>query len=483
MSERLPYEEQLPEQWNNLPLPDEDMAWADMKRRLEEEEDKPLLPFWLRGCAGWALLGLLVVGLGWWMLRPDKWGHKKKVNAELNTVKTKQNRNSDSAFILKDTSATAANKNQQGGIDSNRVGTDNHSIVTNSPLEKVITTASVAEIKRKNKNQFEVTRDQSVRKNKKSTSTQLEKTKYTVNTTRKDNVAASNGESDRVKVKKDTAITAQQKIVDKDTAISIAKNNATPDSVQKKKIDTTVKKTPTVTAAEKKEKVDSSVNKKLSFSAGIGMQQQLPLAGQKLTPYNRLGRKVSLADYIPSVYLRMEKEKKWFLQAEFRYGAPQHTKEFIFRQAIVNSDTTQQPQFTTTTSNTLKKTFYHQLPLAFNYYVLPGWSVGTGIQWNKFSSAVTENESIQRNNFAQQDTSLGKTITPLKKDSAYEFSKSYLQAIVETQYQWKRFSFGARYTFGLQPYIRFTLPGGTLQEEKNSALQVFLRYRLWKSGK
>lgn len=483
MSERLPYEEQLPQQWNNLPLPDEDMAWADMKRRLEEEQDKPLLPFWLRGCAGWALLGLLVVGLGWWMLRPDKWGHKKKVNAEFKTTEKKQNKNSDSAFTLNDTSATAAIKNQQGGIDSNRIGADNNSIVTNSPSEKVITTAPVAAIKRKNQNQLEVTRDQSVRKNKKSKPTQLKKTKYTVNTSSKNNIAASNGESDRVKIIKDTAITAQQKILDKDTANGIAKNNATPDSVQKKKIDTTVKKTPTVTAAEKKEKVDSSVNKKLSFSAGIGMQQQLPLAGQKLTPYNRLGRKGSWADFIPSVYVRMEKEKKWFLQAEFRYGAPQHTKEFIFRQAIVNSDTTQQPQFTTTTSNTLKKTFYHQLPLAFNYYVLPGWSVGTGIQWNKFSSAVTENESIQRNNFAQQDTSLGKTITPLKKDSAYEFSKSYLQAIVETQYQWKRFSFGARYTFGLQPYIRFTLPGGTLQEEKNSALQVFLRYRLWKSGK
>lgn len=483
MSERLPYEEQLAQQWNNLPLPDEDMAWADMKRRLEEEEDKPLLPFWLRGCAGWALLGLLVAGLGWWMLRPDKWGQKKKVNAELRTVVKKQNTNSDSAFTLKDTSTTAANTNQEGGIDNNRIGTDDNSIDTNSPSEEGIIAVPAAEIKRKNQNQFEVTRDQSARKNKKSKPTQLEKTKYTINITGKVNVAASKGEPDRVKVKKDTAITAQQKIVDKDAAISIAKNNVTPDSVQKKKIDTTVKKTPPVTAAEKKEKVDSSVNKKLSFSAGIGLQQQLPLAGQKLTPYNRLGRKGSLADYIPSVHLRMEKEKKWFLQVEFRYGAPQHTKEFIFRQAIVNSDTSQQPQFTTTTSNTLKKTFYHQLPLSFNYYVLPGWSVGTGIQWNKFSSAVTENESIQRNNFAQQDTSFGKKITPLKKDSAYEFSKSYLQAIVETQYQWKRFSFGARYTFGLQPYIRFTLPGGTLQEEKNSALQVFLRYRLWKSGK
>jgi hypothetical protein len=478
MSERLPYEEQLSQQWNNLPLPNEDMAWADMKRRLEEDDDKPLLPFWLRGCAGWALLGLLVAGLGWWMLRPDKWGQKKKENAELNTVVKKQNRNSDTAFILKDTSTTAANKNQQGGIDSNRIGTDDNSIVTNSHSEKAIAIVQPDEVK--SKNQFEATGGQSSKKNKKSKSTQVEKTKYTANTINKTNIVINNGEPDRNKTKKDTAASAQQKTVDKDTAITIVKNTVIPDSVKKKKTDTATKKIQPATEAVKKDKVDSSIKKKLSFSAGIGLQQQLPIAGQKLTPYNSLGRKSSLADYIPSVYVRVEKEKKWFLQAEFRYGAPQHTKEFIFRQAIVNSDTTQQPQFTTTTSNTLKKTFYHQVPLAFNYYVLPGWSVGTGIQWNKFSSAVTENESIRRNNFAQQDSSLGKAIAPLKKDSAYEFSKSYFQAIIETQYQWKRFSFGARYTFGLQPYIRFTLPGGTLQQEKNSALQVFLRYRLWK---
>ena len=252
MSERLPYEEQLSQQWNNLPLPDEDMAWADMKHRLEEEEDEPLLPFWLRGCAGWALLGLLVAGLGWWMLRPDKWGQKKKENAELQTAVKEQTSRSDSAFTLKDTSATATNKNQQGSIDSNRLGTDNNSIVTDSPSEEGIITVPAAEIKRKNQNQFEVTGNQSVRKNKKSKPTQLEKTKYTVNTTGKDNVAASKGEPDRVKVKKDTAITAQQKIVDNNTAISIAKNNVTPDSVQKKKIDTTVKKSITSNSSRKK---------------------------------------------------------------------------------------------------------------------------------------------------------------------------------------------------------------------------------------
>jgi len=51
MNDRLPYEEQLASQWHDLPLPDENMAWADMKRRLEEDDDNGIIPIWLRGCS------------------------------------------------------------------------------------------------------------------------------------------------------------------------------------------------------------------------------------------------------------------------------------------------------------------------------------------------------------------------------------------------------------------------------------------------
>src|SRR5688572_1286801 len=73
MNERLPYEEQLKQQWSDLPLPDENVAWEDMKRRLEEDDERRPFPFWLNGCAGWGLLGILLLGLGWWILRPEKW--------------------------------------------------------------------------------------------------------------------------------------------------------------------------------------------------------------------------------------------------------------------------------------------------------------------------------------------------------------------------------------------------------------------------
>src|SRR5215207_7244682 len=78
MNDRLPYEEQLSNQWNDLLLPDENLAWADMKRRLEEKDDnRRLIPFWLRGCLGWAIIGLLTLAIGWWIMKPGKWFTKK----------------------------------------------------------------------------------------------------------------------------------------------------------------------------------------------------------------------------------------------------------------------------------------------------------------------------------------------------------------------------------------------------------------------
>ncbi len=111
------------------------------------------------------------------------------------------------------------------------------------------------------------------------------------------------------------------------------------------------------------------------------MNQQLPFAGQNFTTYSALGRKGNLADYIPSLYIRFNGRDKWFIQGEFRYEGPQYTKQFVYAQNFLKDTIS---NTTTITSVQLKKTFYHQLPVSFNYYVLPNWSVGAGLTWNRF---------------------------------------------------------------------------------------------------
>jgi hypothetical protein len=252
------------------------------------------------------------------------------------------------------------------------------------------------------------------------------------------------------------------------------------DSSSLAKKDSAKKENPEETVKKNEPKKDSAKQKSISFSAGIALYQLLPVDGQKLTPYNAQGRKGSLADYIPSVYFRMYKDGKWFLQSEFRYGAPQYNREIVYFSKGV-PDT--QGSSTIITSNKLKKTFYHQLPVSFNYFVLPNLSLGGGFVWNKFSSVVSEVSVVKRTNATGIDTVInpGTIVKSAAADS--NFARSYFQALIEAQYKWKRFSFGARYSFGLQPYLTFTLPGGTQQREKNTSLQVFLRYELWRSKK
>ena len=88
---------------------------------------------------------------------------------------------------------------------------------------------------------------------------------------------------------------------------------------------------------------------------------------------------------------------------------------------------------------------------------------------------------VQRTVSTGIDTVLSKGVILNSKKADSNFARSYFQALIETQYRWKRFSLGARYSFGLQPYLKFTLPGGTQQQERNRSLQVFVRYELWKS--
>jgi hypothetical protein len=484
MNELLPYEVQLNQQWTDLPLPDENRAWADMKRRLDEEDKRRVIPVWWSGCAGWGLLGILLLGSGWWILRPEKWFTKKQGTEQTTPLIEKDNkREKDTLFNRADTGVTQARNSTDSILKIN--GKDSSDIKTETILperekinnietkDKTVITTKQGVIGKKKKQQIKTNPDTLLTKKKAPGKNK--------NALPPDNKKPGKLPEDSV----GTIVRVVKPETDPviDSATSKVETVAVVDLVPKVTKDSIIKKQQQDTAAnDKKPKKDSVKSKKMIFSAGLGLHQQLPLAGQKWSPYSSSGRKTSLADYIPSVYLRATKPGKWFFQTEFRYGAPQHTKEFAFRRTIVN-DSGPNPAFSIRTTSTLKKTFYHQLPLSFNYYVLPNWSIGAGMQWNRFYSAIAEKEIIYRDNFLQTDSLLNKFINPLKKDSASEFRKSYWQAILQTQYQWKRFTLGARYSFGLQPYIDFTLPGSISQEEKNNSLQIFILFELWKSGK
>lgn len=487
MNERLPYETALATQWSSgsvaadFPLPDENLAWADMRRRLDEEEERRPIAWWRWGCLGWALLGLLTVGAGWYFLQPQQWFSGNNKADQTITIQKK------------DTSKIHQQENGQLPADSdsnvekntsNQPVTSSGGIIENGKLNIENVTPQPSPVNppviREKKKIVIQTGDGKKQKKIKSKPQQptnpIAKTRYQENNEEQKWLDQSDSLPTDIKGNRNDSapkVQPSQPIMKQDTSLLM-------------RTDTIVRQQPTpqkdsvVVIKDKKEQKEKDKTP-FVLSAGLGLHQQLPLAGQTFTPYSAQGRKASLADYLPSVYLRLEKEKRWFLQGEFRYGAPQYTKQFTYRQRLV-PDTGSNPQYSTLTSYSLKKTFYHQLPLTFHYFIRPGWSIGAGMQWNLFKSAVAEREINRKNNFTQRDSIVSRSI--FREDTAGTvFRKSYWQAIIETQYKLKRFSFGARYAVGLQPYIQFALPGQPQQQERNHALQLFIRYELWRQKK
>jgi hypothetical protein len=472
MSELLPYEKQLQQQLNDLPLPDENLAWADMKRRLEEDDDDGIIAWWRRGCTVWGFLLLVLLATGWWILRPEKWF----TNSSKKEQVIVQQKDSSAIQRNKPAGELTGNDDKEGSEKDNELTNENDNTVTyKEPVSREIIPSN------NNKPTIQQSIVQKARRPVTASSTQTAGLTTTPGRRNQRTPGKIPVNASRLDIQIQTG--------NRSTAIrntdSTIRDSVFPTGINPSPVDTLVTKTDSITKPKKEEtttvkntlKKDSSQKKKVFFTAGIAMHQQLPIAGQKLTPYSASGRKGSLADYIPSVYFRINKPDKWFIQTEFRYGAPQYAKELLYEQ---RSDTLG-PGRSEVTSSRLKKTFYHQLPVSFNYYIRPGWSIGAGVSWNFFRGAVSEREVHRIDRQAQTDSLVSKQILSSKSDSASVFAKSYFQALFESQYQWKRFSFGARYSFGLQPYIKFNLPGSAPQQEKNSSLQVFLRYQLWRS--
>jgi hypothetical protein len=472
MSERLPYEEQLPQHLRDIPLPDEDAAWADMKRRLEEDDDDGVIAWWKKGCLGWGLLLLALIGIGI--------GFFIKYNSddqhtETGTASTKQvnapRKQEHPADTLQDDHqhsipVTATPAQPSITVDSTMLRKMIHRDTIYSP--EIITQQTIKdpkEIKTKRPAKIPITQKKDpapkpvlkpvVRDTARDIAVRKDTVTGIADTTIKQPV------TDTISIPDSMTIDKVRRFIAGDTS-AVVKNDSLKKATDEVIVDSTGKK-----------KTDSSAQ--YSISGGLALTQQLPIAGQKAVPYGSQGRGFSMADYIPSVYVRFNKNNKWFIQGEFRYGAPQYNKPLTYFQ---QGDTIGGGA-SRLTEKQLQKTYYHQLPISFNFYIRPEWAVGAGFVWNRFAKSVfqqTVSDPLVPDSFISKDILVGRNA------AAEGLASSYFQGLIESQYQWKKFSFGARYTFGLKPYLTFTLPGEAERRERNQSLQLFIRYQLFRKN-
>ncbi|CAN5493855.1 hypothetical protein BH11BAC3_BH11BAC3_00890 [soil metagenome] len=484
MNEQSPYDDAILNKLQELPVANEDVAWAAMERMLDkDDDDKPVPPPFFRnsGCMGALLLLILLAG-GFFLVDFANWFHsnkqkmvtKEKDSTKINTKSSNQTGNIDTTKTGTTNTVSTHIQLIPGDIkNADNDFTDTLSLAHNknsfSLNDKVLVKHETA--KTENQNQSVQTNNNNRKANKNHSKHQpfISKIPVKIRSKITNDVAEESGKKDS---STQPVFTENQLKENGDNTTILAKKSpAFADTSRKNKADTLISKTDSANAPVTK--------RRFYVGAGLGMFQLIPVAGQKSNPYNASGRKNTLGDYIPSVYLRLYKEKKWFIQGEFRYGAPQYTRDILFSQKGIFDSS---GAILTLTNNRVQKTYYHQLPISFHYFLAPGFSLGAGFTFNKFTSAIVQQEVHRTSPVTQADTliSFG-TFTQKKADS--NFVKTFLQAQVEMQYSWKRFSAGARYSFGLQPYLKFQFPGGGQSRESNRSLQLFLRYELWQSKK
>ena len=525
MNKKLPYEDGFEQQLNNLPLPGEDQSWHSMSQLLDED-DKHTFPGGFFRYGGFVLCAIALVGWLYILQRSSntqrgKFSSKAGAIEIVNQNKIIQASNEDldqKQSIIKvakpDTNSQISltnNNKEVSPVPENKprakttaptfsntnnenlnqiIKNSNPTIVRNSKREKTILNGekifSINQISKsivdskvdsKNVNHPLVRTDL----NKKTGGILPKENNKTNNTNAKISIAKTDSKNISQKEKEDKnaelisnpsePISSIQKHADD----SLSKEKNIPITSSK---DSTVSKGNSITQATKMAQPKMS-NKGLLLSAGLSVQQHIPVGGKSIVGYNANGKQSFFADYLPGVYVRVEKRNKWYFQGEFNYSSPQPINEFAYtRKTILDSGFAN----FITKSQRLKKAYYHQLPVSFNYYIQPHWSVGVGGIYNILHRAVTEQQFTTKNISTQQEI-ISTLIVPIPSYTDSFLYKSQLQWMLQTEYQWKRFSFGVRYIRDVEPYIKFTHPTGELEERKNWSLQFILRFRLWQSGK
>ncbi len=475
MNNLLPYEQECVKQLNNLPLPSEDFAWDEMKKMLEEKEDDsllvPFIPKW--GCAVWGLLLMAIIaGAGWFFFYRQANGTgkiKKMVPVNTATTRTKDSAVFQNNLVSDSIYDHSKNKIRDGQTETNiktpalqQASSPDSSVVKkdkNFYLNKNIRIRKSV----KGKNKVSIFQGSLHADNKPGK-------KIIINTGKKQKIkiinAATENETDTND--EDPLLIKPGMQKSSPSGDSSLKNSKMPDTIavgKKKMADNTAQQI----------KSEEEKKTKYYFTAGLSVYHPFRIKGESAVPFNYYGRKGSITDYIPAVYFRVYRKEKWFIHSGFRYGAPQYIKEFVYKQKVIDSSITN----FTRSNYTLKKTYYHQAPLSFNVFIKSGFSAGAGIIYNKFSGAISGVDIVKR--IAGIDSLISSGIVNDKNDSS--FTRNNMQWLLETQYQWRRFSAGARYAADFSPYIKYTNSiTGELIKKKSTSLNVFIRYEIW-SGK
>ena len=483
MSKKLSVEEALRQKMNDLPLPDENESWLKMKALLDEKEKRKPFVFFRSGKLAGGIMLLLLLGL-WLMIAPEKIQQPASTATETNSVHKEEKMEQNGA------QETAGNESSMNRITANAKDSLAGFLSSNQSQQNSESVSSEVNYSgHKSRKRMATVKSPTVRTNLSAKLNSDDKNRVRNDKPKSDNQDEKKDSSREMMVP--TYFNKPNKVTKvTDSSESFANANKSDDSSLainlKDSSSQAVAKDSLQQAANNNEAASATkklitIKKHNSFfvDAGIELKQQLPVSNQRITYYNYNGNQTLLPDYLPSVYVKLEKEKRWFVQGEFSYASSRLPKDFIYLQKT-NADYAHSS--ITVTTYHLQKTYYTQVPVSFNLYVHSSLSVGAGVMYSWLQGAVAKQEvATGISPFSLQ------TITeqrlPIKGFTDSFLYKTQTSLLLQAAYEKNKWSFGLRYLQDVQPFITYTLPNGEKNDKRNASLELIIRYRLFRSSK
>ncbi len=481
MSKKTSFEEALRQKMNELPLPDENESWQKMKALLNEKEKRRSFFFFRNEKIVGAALLLCILLAGIILItgsekksvniatHQDVTTGKASKNAYFNQIKRETN--SEKTSKIKDTTKAHSNTALSAIISS--YATSENASKSNTHLSVKNNTATI-------KSQNEVAEKQAFTKQLNIAQTNKQRA------WQDDTYASQNGDI-KTQLKSTTSQKNQTNFsIDSSLSLTETNNSLSPSVSDDSNQNTTV-------VISNIQKADSTSNNNAAakamirakrhnsyfIDAGIGIKQQLPVGNQTLTFYNYNGNKGWLGDYIPSLYIKLEKEQRWFLQGEFHYAAPRLVSKVAYWQKTTadygHGSTTMDKYY-------LQKTWYNEIPVSFNLYLRPSLSIGAGIMYNRLRGASAKRETSVYDVVSGHSV-YDESVLPWKSFTDSFLYKTNASLLLQTDYEKEKWTFGLRYLHDMQPFLTYTLPDGAKKDKQNTSLELLIRYRLYRSDK
>ena len=107
-----------------------------------------------------------------------------------------------------------------------------------------------------------------------------------------------------------------------------------------------------------------------------------------MSTVNVNGKRNTLIDFLPSVYVQYHFTKKWYVETEFQFSSPQYTSNHKLASAYKEIDPGKKEE----NAVWLNKLYYLNIPVSIHFTALPNLTIGTGIQYSHLRRSIFTDE-------------------------------------------------------------------------------------------